>query len=65
MPVFPKPNFPFEYDVQTEIKLLREHGQARGIPKREKGKLLIATWNIANFGAQDRRDQLITSASRE
>lgn len=57
MPVFPKPKFPFEYDVEAEIKLLRQHRQARAIPEREKGKLLVATWNIANFGAQARRDQ--------
>lgn len=57
MPVFPKPGFVFEYDVEAEIKRLRKHKKDRNIPKREKGKLLIATWNIANFGAQDRRDQ--------
>ncbi len=57
MPVFPKPKFPFEYNVEAEIKLLRKHRQARDIPKLEKGKLLVATWNIANFGAQERRDQ--------
>jgi endonuclease/exonuclease/phosphatase family metal-dependent hydrolase len=57
MPVFPKPQFPFEYTVEAEIKLLRKHKQTRQIPKREKNKLLIGTWNIANFGVQQRRDQ--------
>jgi endonuclease/exonuclease/phosphatase family metal-dependent hydrolase len=57
MPVFPKPKFAFAYDVKTEIKRLRQHKQARFVPKREPGKLLVATWNIANFGAQERRDQ--------
>ena len=57
MPVFPKPQFEFEYDVAAEIKLLRKHHQKRGIPKRVTGKLLVATWNIANFGVQQRRDQ--------
>lgn len=57
MPVFPKPQFPFVYNVQTEIKRLRQHKKTRGIPKLEKNKLLVATWNVANFGAQQRRDQ--------
>ncbi|CAG0941694.1 hypothetical protein ANRL1_00643 [Anaerolineae bacterium] len=57
MPVFPKPGFAFEYDVPAEIARLRQHKQKRAIPKREPGKVLAATWNIANFGAQHRRDQ--------
>ena len=57
MPVFPKPKFEFDYNVADEIQLLRKHKQTRAIPKREKNKLLIATWNVANFGAQERRDQ--------
>lgn len=57
MPVFPKPKFSFEYDLGTEITCLRKHKKARGIPRREQGKLLVATWNIANLGAQHRRGQ--------
>ena len=57
MPVFPKPKFAFEYDLNAEVSRLRKHKNARAIPKREQGKLLLATWNIANLGAQDRRDQ--------
>jgi endonuclease/exonuclease/phosphatase family metal-dependent hydrolase len=57
MPVFPKPKFDFEYDPKVEVKRLRQHKKTRAIPKREKGKLLVATWNIANLGAQLRRDQ--------
>jgi endonuclease/exonuclease/phosphatase family metal-dependent hydrolase len=57
MPVFPKPKFDFEYDLSAEITHLRQHKKARAIPKREPGKLLVATWNIANLGAQQRRDQ--------
>jgi len=56
LPVFPKPKFDFEYNVDAEIVRLREHKQARAIPNREEGKLLVATWNIANLGAQQRRD---------
>lgn len=57
MPVFPKPKFPFEYQSNLEIARLRQHKKARAIPKREQGKLLVATWNVANLGAQQRRDQ--------
>jgi endonuclease/exonuclease/phosphatase family metal-dependent hydrolase len=57
MPVFPKPTFAYDYNVASEITLLRKHRKTRNIPKHEKGKLLVATWNIANLGAQDRRDQ--------
>ena len=57
MPVFPKPRFAFEYDLNAEIARLRRHKKARAIPKREQGRLLVATWNIANLGAQARRDQ--------
>ncbi|MBI5876196.1 MAG: endonuclease/exonuclease/phosphatase family protein [Chloroflexi bacterium] len=57
MPPFPKPDFPFEYDLSAEVKRLLAHKLKRGIPKREPGKLLVATWNIANLGAQARRDQ--------
>ena len=57
MPAFPKPKFAFEYDLNAEVSRLRKHKNARAIPKREQGKLLLATWNIANLGAQDRRDQ--------
>jgi len=57
MPVFQKPEFAFDYSVADEVTRLRNHRKTRGIPKREKGKLLVATWNIANLGAQERRDQ--------
>lgn len=57
MPVFPKPGFAFDYNVAIETARLREHRKTRQIPKRQTGKLLAATWNIANLGAQRRRDQ--------
>src|SRR4051812_48484722 len=57
MPVFPKPHFPFTYDVPTEVTRLRGHRQVRHVPEKAAGKLAVATWNVANFGAQDRRDQ--------
>jgi hypothetical protein len=58
MPVFPQPAFPYTYDVATQVALLRGHKQTpdRLIPPKGAGRLLLATWNIANFGAQNRRD---------
>jgi endonuclease/exonuclease/phosphatase family metal-dependent hydrolase len=57
MPVFPKPKFEFDYDLNTELAHLRRHNKKRLIPKRTGDKLLVATWNIANLGAQSRRNQ--------
>lgn len=57
MPIFPKPTFPFSYDVPTEIQNLRNQKSHRQIPDRSNNALLVATWNIANLGAQQRRDQ--------
>ncbi len=57
MPVFPKPKFPFDYSVPDEIGRLRAHKAARSIPAHHSDRLLVATWNVANLGAQARRDQ--------
>ena len=57
MPAFPKPKFAYDYDVQTEIDALRVHKRKRKVPARGSKRLLVATWNIANFGLQQRRDQ--------
>src|SRR5512135_2730559 len=57
MPAFPKPRFAFEYNVAAEIERLRAHKLKRGIPARSPGNMLVATWNLANLGAQQRRDQ--------
>ena len=57
MPAFPKPKFSFEYNVSAEIARLRTHKQTRGIPDRTDSRILVATWNLANLGAQERRDQ--------
>lgn len=57
MPVFPKPKFDFGFDIAVEIDRLRTHKQVRAIPPRTTDTVLVATWNIANLGAQARRDQ--------
>lgn len=57
MPPFPRPKVAYEYDLQTERRALRayrdeKHG--REIPHRARDRLLLATWNIANLGVQQR-----------
>lgn len=58
MPPFPRPNFVFQYNPDVEIAALRSYrdtAPGRAIPRRRKNRLLVATWNIANLGVQDRR----------
>ena len=60
VPSFPKPNFTFRYRTDVEIRRLREHRDTkpgRSIPARTNGNVLIATWNIANLGQQQRREK--------
>lgn len=57
MPVFPKPKFQYNYSPAQEIQRLQAHKAHRQIPAKTAGTLLLATWNICNFGAQERRDQ--------
>jgi endonuclease/exonuclease/phosphatase family metal-dependent hydrolase len=59
MPPFPKPRFEFEYRVDDEIDALRTYRDTepgRAIPPKARDALLLATWNIANLGLQDRID---------
>ena len=62
MPGFPKPRFRYEYSAATEIKALRSYAKQKGkedraIPAKTSDRLLLATWNIANLGVQERRKQ--------
>ena len=55
MPEFAKPDdFSFSVDKRRELRALRDHREARGVPEKRDDRLLIATWNIANFEVQDR-----------
>ncbi|HEX8854128.1 MAG TPA: endonuclease/exonuclease/phosphatase family protein [Thermoleophilaceae bacterium] len=59
MPPFPKPKFAYDYDLGQEVKALRkwrDKEPGRQIPAKADGKLLLATWNVANLGVQDRSD---------
>jgi endonuclease/exonuclease/phosphatase family metal-dependent hydrolase len=60
VPAFEKPRFRFGYDVESELKALRGYSsqpgkEDRAIPRKAADRLLLATWNIANFGLQERR----------
>ena len=58
MPSFPKPSFTFHYDADAERAALRhwrDTKPGRAIPAKSGNRLLVATWNIANLGAQHRR----------
>ncbi len=51
-----KPNFNLNFDVKGEIRSLKDHRRKpdRKIPRRTSQNLLIATWNLTNFGLQAR-----------
>lgn len=60
MPSFPKPKFDYTVDLQKELNALldyRNTKEGRQIPKSGKNNLRIATWNIANLGAQERGEE--------
>jgi endonuclease/exonuclease/phosphatase family metal-dependent hydrolase len=57
---FPKPSFTYNYQVDIEINNLKNYkntASGRAIPAKSSSHLLIATWNIANLGLQDRNDK--------
>lgn len=52
-----QPTFSFNFNVQTELARLAAHRQLpdRRIPAPTNQNVLIATWNLTNFGAQKRQ----------
>jgi endonuclease/exonuclease/phosphatase family metal-dependent hydrolase len=59
VPPFPKPRFAYDYDPAAQIAALRVYRKikaGRQIPAKSSKTLLVATWNIANLGVQDRLD---------
>jgi endonuclease/exonuclease/phosphatase family metal-dependent hydrolase len=56
---FPKPSFDYDYDVEVQLEALRDWPVThpdRAIPERTAGRLVVATWNVADLGLQERRD---------
>ena len=62
MPVFPKPRTSYDYRLEAQLKALRGYPKRpgkkdRAIPPRTRNRLLLASWNIANLGLQERREK--------
>lgn len=54
MPSFGKPNPPLNYSLASEKRAITDWYANRNVPQKEDGKLLLASWNIANLGEQKR-----------
>lgn len=54
---FPKPDDPLDFNSALECTKLDAHFTLRNVPESSDNNLLIASWNIANFGVQDRTDE--------
>ena len=60
MPEFPKPTFPYSYQVDAQIQALRglrAEPEGTGHPRQVTGSTPGRPWNIANLGVQERRDK--------
>lgn len=51
---FKSPLPKYRFKVTTEKAALRKHFKNRGVPLSETNRLLLASWNVANLGAQGR-----------
>ena len=51
-----KPDFPYELDFTAELEHIQDHQIHRKIPAATDTNLLIATWNLTNFGVQEREN---------
>ena len=59
MRAHPKPDFAHDLTVEDEINRIKNHRDRRNIPLPSDNNLLIATWNLTNFGLQKREDEHI------
>ncbi len=50
-------NLDYDYSLAKEKKAFDKFFVDRGVPAKKANELDVATWNIANFGAQKRRDK--------
>ncbi len=51
---FTEPDPTLRFNGAAERRALNAHFTARGVPQSRDGRLLLASWNIANLGAQGR-----------
>ncbi|PIP02033.1 MAG: hypothetical protein COW18_11950 [Zetaproteobacteria bacterium CG12_big_fil_rev_8_21_14_0_65_54_13] len=49
-------NPPFSYTLETELLALQSTKKRRAVPEKSPDTLLAATWNLTNFGLQQRSD---------
>ena len=54
MPSFARPAFEYTIDLPAELARLKQHWRTRLVPARNSQRLLLATWNVANLGEQER-----------
>lgn len=59
MPIFKSPIPPHQINVALEKAAITNHFTKRNVPRSQPGRLLLATWNIANLGAQGRTPQAL------
>ena len=54
-----KPDFEYSFNLDEELDNIRTHRKKSGrvIPPRTPENVLIATWNLTNFGLQKREDR--------
>jgi exonuclease III len=60
MPPHPKPRFSYTIRPSVEVQALRRYrdqAPGRQIPAKGAGHLMLATWNIANLGVQERSEE--------
>jgi endonuclease/exonuclease/phosphatase family metal-dependent hydrolase len=47
----------YDYDVDHEVSALESARKEARVPRRKSGRLLVASWNIARLGGNERRDE--------
>ncbi len=60
MPAFPKPDFSYNYRVNSQLNSLRSYrdtAPGRAIPSKSNDRVLLGTWNVANLGVHERRQK--------
>jgi len=54
MPSFPRPRLDLDYSLVDEKAAIDSWFKKRKVPRARSGRLLLASWNIANLGEQKR-----------
>lgn len=47
----------YDYDVDHEVAALETARAEAGVPERKNGQVLLASWNVARLGANQRREE--------